>query len=201
MSLPGFFLNVDLGNEVLADPTINTSIANLNAALVMADDDAPVKSRWTTWGLEADAMFLYQSSRDFNRIFVGNNGFIYRLDDDTHHDNGVPIPVTWTSGPLPAVDDESVAQTMKRSHEIKWTIRTTPPSTGLKVTVTLIDVDTGDSVSRDLVQTTTQMHVDLTLRARQFRIMFTVLGTTNFDIVSLGFSYQQMSTRKFTRLS
>ncbi len=201
MALPGFFFNIDLGGSIPVTLTETNDVAGLNFAVVMADSEGQVQHRWTTWGLEADAMFLYQSQSAKNKVLVGNEGIIYVLDEDAKLDAGVPIPLTWISAPLPTVDEDNDAQTMVRTHHIKWAIRTTPPSTGFSVRVTLVDVDTGATTYRDVVQYTQKMHVHLTLKARQFRIKFEVTGSGDFDLSYLAYTYQSMGVRKTTRIS
>jgi hypothetical protein len=200
-NIPGFFFSVDLGTDVLTQPDVNTDVSSLNVAVVAHDDVKPVPTRWSTWGLDADSLFLYQSQTDTNRVLVGNTGFIYRLDEKIHTDNGVPLPVTLCTSALPPVDETNVAATMKRTQEIKWSLRTPPPSSGITVTITLTDVDDAtNTVTRTVTQLLPQCHVDLTIRARQFYIKFTVNGSSDFDVTYIGYSYQTMSTRKTTRL-
>ena len=204
MALPGCFFVVNLGGSTLATPGIQNDVSGLNFAVVMEDGEEGTKQnpyRWSTWGLEADSLFLFQQQGRPNLVIVGNEGIIYKLDDKRITDDGVPIPVTWISAPLPTVDEKNVAATMTRTQEIKWSVRTKPPTLGLKVTVTLIDVDTGTTVSREVTQYTQKMHVKLTIRARQFRIRFDVSGSTDFDLAYLAYSYQTMSTRKTTAIS
>lgn len=201
MAFPGCFFVVNLGGSTLVTPGVNNDVAGLNFAVVMEDSTPPNPNRWTTWGLEADSLFLFQQQNEPNQVLVGNEGSIYRLDDSTALDDGVPIPVTWISAPLPTVDDNNVASTMTRTHDIKWAIRTLPPTTGLTVTLTLIDVDTGVTAARTLVQYTQKMHTKLTIRARQFRIQFDVTGATDFDLAYLAYTYQTMGTRKTTRIT
>lgn len=201
MGLPAFFLHVDLGNEVLSDPTANTNVESLNFAVVMEDAEAPVQARWSTWGLEADSLLLYQRQNKPNTVLVGNNGYVYAMVEGVHSDAGAPIDQRMITTLLPSVDDNNDAQSMTRVMRVKWGIATTPPDTGIPVTVTLIDADTGEEVSRSVVQYTNLMEVEIAMRCRQFRIMFEVASATDYDFSYLAYTYQRMGARRHVVLT
>lgn len=202
MYLPGFFISVDLGDAILSNPQNVIDVSNLNFAVVMAEDDAPVQARWTTWGMEADSLYLYQALTDKNRIIAGNNGFLYVLNEEEFTDGGNAIPIILTTAPLPTPDDSVSAYTMKRVHSIIWEIHTPPPIAGYEITVTLTDVDDeSNTVSRTVTQYGTRMEIDLALRARQFRLTLSASVTTDFDLILLACKFQVMDQRKSTTLT
>jgi hypothetical protein len=201
MALPGFFSQIRLGNPTVIDPGDEIDVSGLNFAFVMHEDDDPVKERFTTWGLEADSATLYQTLSKNNKIIIGNLGYAYSLREDVHTDDNVKIPIVWTSGPLPEVDDQTTTTMQHRLHYITWQIRTAPPSTGHLVTVKVIDMDDATNFSQlTVLQTETKMMLPIPLVARQFRIRLSASVAQDYDIMSFGYSYQEMN-RPYWRLS
>lgn len=193
-NFPGFFSIIRLGEAVVDDPGDVIDISGLNFAIVMHDDDEPVPHRFTTWGLEADSSTLYQTLSDNNKIIIGNTGFVYALDEDTHSDSGVAIPITLESGPLPEASAEETTTMQHRIHRLTWQIRTVPPAEGQLLTIKLTDVDDSTNFTQlRLKQTETKLLIPMTITARQFRIRITTSVTQDYDPVSFGYSYQTLN--------
>lgn len=193
-NLPGFFSVIKLGEAAVIDPGDIIDIHDLNVAIVMHDDDEPVKNRYTTWGLEADSATLYQTLSDNNKIIIGNVGYIYSLDEEIHADDGVGIPFLWESGPLPEASADENTTVQHRLHRIMWQIKTVPPTAGHLLTVKVIDMDDETNLTQlTLVQTETKMLLPITVTARQFRIRISGTVAQDFDIVSFGYTYQTLN--------
>jgi hypothetical protein len=202
MALPGCFLSIDLGDQILSDPSNVIDVSNLNFAMVMSIDAEPVESRWTTWGIEADSLYLYQSTTNKNKVIAGNAGYLYSMSDEVYTDGGNAIPIVISTTPLPAVDDSTDAYTMKRLHSVIWEVHTPPPSSGYEITLTVTDVnDETNTITRTVTQYATRMEVDIALKARQFRIRLSTSVNKDFDLVLLGYKFQVMNARKATYLS
>lgn len=193
-NFPGFFSAIKLGDGQVDDPGDKIDLGALNFAIVMHEDDEPVAQRFTTWGMGADSATLYQTLSNFNKIIIGNNGAVYALEEDVHSDDGVAIPVTVESGPLPeATPDESTTM-QHRVHRIVWQISTPPPTRGHRVTIKLTDVDDSTNFTQLIIQQTeTKLLLPMTITARQFRIRITVSVTQDYDPISFGYTYQSLN--------
>lgn len=194
MKYPGFFSVINLNNATVTDPGDRIDVRDLNFAIVMHDDDDPVPHRFTTWGLQADSATLYQTLSEYNKIIVGNGGYVYSLSESVHSDSGALIPLVWESGPLPEADPDAPTTQQHRLHSIAWQIQTLPPVGGHIVVVQVIDMD--DSTNRMrlmLRQTETKVLLPITITARQFRIRLAVSVTQDFDIVSFAYNYQSLN--------
>lgn len=201
MYLPGFFINVELGDEILSNPTSVIDVSDLNFALVLSEDEEPVAARWTTWGLEADTLYLYQSLTDKNKVIGGNNGFLYVLNEDEFTDAGIAIPIIFTSSPLPEITERVSLSSVKRVHRFKWGVRTPPPSSGYNITLTLTDIDDpSNTTSREVLQRTQEMDVSISISARQFRATLSTSVTTDFDLVYWSYIFQTRDTYGTTQL-
>jgi hypothetical protein len=145
---------------------------------------------------------LYQPEHEANHILVGDSGHIYILDDNIATDEDAAIPITIISSPLPQIEGEIAASSMKRFQNVWWELLDAPPETGYEVTVTLTDVNDSDNVvTRVVTQTTTRMHVDIALRCRQAYLSLIVTAGKDLSFTHIGYSFQQSLTRKTTRLS
>lgn len=171
-------------------------IRDLNMALVFSEDQetAPLQ-RYALWYLSADVATLYQNIALPNRILLGEAGNLYVLDEAANSDDGAGIVVIEESGPLPPPlngdSPEYPATSDKRLHEVWWQVATPPPPEGHLVTVTVTDQDNASYwVDKQVIQTTTKMRVQISMIARQWRIMLRVVPTTNFDVISRGCSFQ-----------
>lgn len=194
MALPGFFAKIKLGEAVIDDPGTIIDLSNVNFAIVMHDDDAPVPHRFTTWGMQADSATLYQSLTNTNKIIIGDAGYIYALKENVHDDDGVNIPLVIETGPLPEADAESSTTAQHRLHRIMWQLFTKPPVKGHEITVRVTDMDDSTNYKEMTVrQTTTKLLLPITITARQFRIKWKVDVTQDFDIVSFGYAYQTLN--------
>lgn len=194
MGYPGFFAMIKLGRAVVIDPGDRIDIHDLNFAIVMHDDDNPVPYRYTTWGLQADSVTLYQTLSDLNKIIIGNAGYAYKLDEELHSDDGVNVPILWESGPLPQVQADTATTVQHRLYSISWQIRTPPPTAGHTVSVWVIDMDNSANIAYALVQQTeTKMLVPITITARQFRIRMSVKVSQDFDPISFSYRYQTLN--------
>ena len=202
MSLhPGFFASVTFGADILVQPDDGYDVSDLSYAMVLHDEQIEWPFRWTTWGLATDSMLLYQPQDSINYMLVGDGGHLYILDDEIHTDEDAAIPLVLRSSPLPEASDEVPVSDMKRFQNVWWEIIDTPPSTGYEVTIRLTDVNDPTNFSERIVtQTTTRMHVDLTLRCRQAYLTILVTVGKNYNITNLGYSFQHMVSRKTTRL-
>ncbi len=202
MALPGCFLSVTFSDNVLNTPDNTYDVAGLNFAMVLHDERIEWPHRWTTWGLNANSLLLYQPEHEANHILVADEGHIYVLDDSIATDEDAGIHVVFTSGPLPELSDEILGSTMKRFQNVWWEVETPPSETGYEVTVTLTDVnDAANTVTRIVEQFTTRMHVDITLRCRQARLTLSATVGKDLDFTHIGYSFQQSGTRKTTRLA
>ena len=197
--MPGFFAHVDLGRSNLSPPSGFIDVSGLDFALTMCEGEAPVESRYTTWGMQTDSATLYQSMGAKNTIIIGDEGNIYRLDEDNHNDDGAPIPQVWETLALPEDTPEIQATSMKRLHAITWQTKDLPPSSGYKITVVVTDIDdTTNKISRNVTQTTNKMRVPIGLKARQWRIWWYVETSFDFDMISFGHMFQIMH-RPYTK--
>ena len=197
--LPGFFAHVDLGRSNLPPPSGFIDVSGLDFALTMCEGDAPVESRYVTWSMQVDAATLYQSMGSKNTIIVGDEGNIYKLDEDHHNDDGSPIPVVYETLALPEDTPDIQATSMKRLHSITWQTKDLPPSSGHKVIVVVTDIDdTTNKITRNVTQTTNKMRVPIGLKARQWKIWWYVDTSFDFDMISFGHMFQIMH-RPYTK--
>lgn len=157
-----------------------------NFAVVLTehgDETAPI--RFTTWGLAAQSALAYQSRAAGNVIYLGNNGYIYRLDPTICADDGTPITVTYTTGILPWIDDQLRPKDLEAEKilvGVAWTLKSLPGS--VSVTITAIDADDAThTVTRTVTQAVKQMSVRLGLRARRWILVWEVSSSSNFNIV------------------
>jgi hypothetical protein len=171
-------------------------LTDLNMALVFSEDHetAPAQ-RYSLWYLAAEVACLYQNIAQPNQILIGEAGNVYVLDESMSSDDGAGIEYIEETGPLPpplsGESPEYHATRDKRLHEIWWQVATQPPLGGHLVTVTVTDQDNeAYTLSRTVVQTTTKMRVQMSMKARQWRLMLRVVPTTDFDVVSRGCSFQ-----------
>ena len=200
--LPGFFINVDLGKDPLVLPTGLIDVSGLNFAITLCEDDDPVKERFTTWGMQADATTLYQALSVKNTLIVGDAGACYRLDEESHDDDGIPIPTVYETMPLPEDTEEETITSAKRLHYITWQLKpniaftaTTGTPVGLQVTLKITDVDDDTNFfSRTLTQFTPKMRVQIGLRARQWVIKWTFDSTQDIAMISFGQAIQNVAT-------
>jgi hypothetical protein len=171
-------------------------IRDLNMALVFSEDHATEPAqRYSLWYLAADVATLYQNIAKPNQILLGDSGNVYVLDETASNDDGAGIEVIEESGPLPpplqGESPEYPATSDKRLHEVWWQVATQPPAEGHLVTVTVTDQDHPDyKVVRKVLQTDTKMRVQISMRARQWRIQLKIIPTTDFDVVNRGCSFQ-----------
>jgi hypothetical protein len=167
-----------------AGGTVITAGGNFAVVLTEhGDDQAPI--RFTTWGLAAQTALAYQSRAAGSVIYLGNSGYIYRLDPTVFTDDGSAIPVTYTTGILPWIDDQLRPKDVEAEKilvGVSWTLKTVPGS--VSVTVTAIDADDAThTVSRMITQTTKQVSVRFGLRARRWIIVWETSSPGNFNIV------------------
>lgn len=170
-------------------------LTDLNMALVFSEDHAEEPAqRYSLWYLSAEVVTLYQNIALPNQILLGEAGNLYVLDEASLTDNGAGIPVVEETGPLPpppSGNAEYATTSEKRLHEVWWQVATPPPAAGHAVTLTITDQDNAAYVvQKHVTQTTTKMRVQITMKARQWRIAWRVIPTTDFDIVSRGCSFQ-----------
>ena len=200
VNYPGWFASVELAGAVSTGTTSNIGVldvANLNFALVLHEEEAPLVERFTTWGLQADAALVYQTLASPNQMFIADAGNIYLLTDDQHHDEGQAISIIRTSIPYPIPSEKDPLTSPKRLWDVMWQIRTAPPASGIVVTISATDVDTPtNTVEVTLTQTTQKVIVRLPLSgARQWVFRWDVTTTQDYDIISLGYKYQIMNRR------
>lgn len=147
------------------------------------DETAPI--RFTTWGLAAQSALAYQSRAAGNVIYLGNSGYISRLDPTLCTDDGTAISVTYTTGILPWIDDQVRPKDIEAEKilvGVAWTLKALPGSAS--VTVTAIDADDAThTVTRTITQTIKQASVRFGLRARRWIIVWEVASSGNFNIV------------------
>lgn len=202
-NLPGCYLQVNLGASTLQPPTTTQiDITNLNFALVMCEDDTPVQQRFTTWGMRANSAMVYQQQTSKNQIIIGYQGNIYLLDEDTKKDTGITIPLRIETVSLPEVDPSTTGPItgIRRMKEIYWQTNDTPPSSGYQIKLTLVDEDDSTNfVIRNILQYTNKMRVPMSIKCRQFRIIWELSVGTDFDIISYGYTFQNLE-RPYTKL-
>jgi hypothetical protein len=190
--LPGAYAVIELG-KAIANPSGPTlDLADLNFAVVMAEETEELPSRFSTWGMAADSSVVYQANTVGNRIIIGDAGNLYVLDPDIHSDSGVPIPLVIQTGPLPGVEDNLPANVKKRIHEVSWQVATPPPPPGYTVWATIMDVDNPTKNYRQYMvrQTTRQVLIRVGLECRQFKLRLEVTTNQTYDLITIGIKGQ-----------
>jgi hypothetical protein len=200
--LPGAHAVIELG-KAIANPSGPTlDLADLNFAIVMAEEMEELQARFSTWGMAADSGTVYQANNAGNKIIIGDAGNLYVLDPDIHSDDGVPLPLVIQTGPLPGVEDNTPANVKKRIHEISWQVATAPPPGGYLVWVTVMDVDNPTTNYRQFVvqQTTQQVLLRVGLECRQFKLRIEVTTDQTYDLITIGVKGQLLHM-PYTRLA
>jgi hypothetical protein len=167
-------------------------LTDLNTAIVFSEDHTVEPAqRYSQWHLSAESTTLYQNISQPNQIIIGEAGNIYVLDENEGDDDGAGIPVTIETGPLPPASQEYPIASLKRLHEVWWAVATLPPAIGHKILLKIIDQDYPNNTRVISVTQFTQIiRVQITIIAKQFRIQWKVVPSTDFDMVNSGCSFQ-----------
>ena len=164
--------------------------------MVYHQEEQEWQHRWTTWSLDTDSTLLYQPTDSPNKLFIGNDGHIYQLDDETATDDGKAIHIEIQTGPIPEVTQEVLGHTYKRIHRVGWQLATPPPATGYTVELTLTDVnDAANTVTRVVQQFSAKIRVGIALRCRQAFLSLKTNVGKDFDIVMASIEFQQSIDR------
>lgn len=162
------------------------STAGGNFAFVLTEHPytaAPV--RFTTWGMAAQAALAYQSRSAGNVVYVGNSGYVYRVDPTVCADDGSNIAVIYTTGVLPWLDEQirpSEIEAEKILVRIMVVLQDDPGTVQVLVTATDVDDET-NVVTRTVSQTGRLLLVRLGLRARRWVISLSASVGCNYNIV------------------
>ena len=188
---PGCYAVIELGDAVSDTSGSGINLRGLNFAVVMAEEEAPITERFSTWGMSAESSTLYQSLDNVNQMIIGSNGKIYVLTEDTYHDDGIPIKMVFQSGPLPEPNEDVPAQQLKRLHGVYWQIANDPPSTGYIVTLTVFDTDNPTHRAvRSFTQYSRKVLVPISIQARQWKVRIEVTVDSDYAPLGVGMNYQ-----------
>ena len=193
-TLPGFFMSVNIGESTLIDPGDDYDVSGLTFAVVMHEHSDAPQYRWTTWTLDADSLLLYQPGDAPGYVVVGNAGHLYVLTEGIKTEDGKAVPIVYTSGPLPELDDQgTTAIVHKQFHSVWWEVVTPPAGDGYVVTVKLVDVnDTTNFIERIVLQDSTRMNINMYLECRQAYLSIRTITGRDFNVTNYGYSYQNV---------